>query len=108
MCLSQPVDSVDENRFSHLSNELNGCSVTRFSDKIKPGRLIVRVDPRYFRPTEVESLLGDPAKAKQKLGWEPKISFEELVHEMVSHDLTLTAKDKLCNDHGFEVSNFYE
>jgi GDPmannose 4,6-dehydratase len=66
------------------------------------------VDPRYFRPTEVETLLGDPKKAREKLGWEPRISFEELVHEMIAHDLSLTAKDKLCEDHGFEVCRYCE
>ncbi len=68
----------------------------------------MRVDPRYFRPTEVESLLGDPGKARQKLGWEPSTSFRELVQEMVAHDLEQARRDKLCNDHGFEVCNYHE
>ena len=54
---------------------------------IKRGDIIVQVDPRYFRPTEVETLLGDPSKAKKDLNWTPKISFDELVNEMISHDL---------------------
>ena len=57
----------------------------------KPGQVRVRVDPRYFRPTEVEQLLSDPAKAKEKLGWEHTISFKELVEDMVSSDLKLVA-----------------
>jgi GDPmannose 4,6-dehydratase len=81
---------------------------TQVSDHLSPRRVIVAVDPRYFRPTEVETLLGDPTKAKEKLGWEPKITFEELVREMVAHDLNLALKDKLCNDHGFEAFNYHE
>ncbi len=70
---------------------------------LKPGDEIVKVDPRYFRPTEVETLLGDASKAKAKLGWEPEISFEELVREMAREDLLLAAKDKIVNAAGFVV-----
>lgn len=70
---------------------------------LKPGDVIVRVDPRYFRPTEVETLLGDASKAKTKLGWEPEISFEELVREMAREDLLLAAKDQIVNNAGFVV-----
>ena len=64
---------------------------------------IVAVDPRYFRPTEVETLLGDPAKAKKKLGWKPRIAFKDLVREMVAHDLTEAKRDKLCDEEGYRV-----
>lgn len=57
------------------------------------GKCVVKIDPRYFRPAEVETLLGDPTKAKEKLGWEPKISFNELVQEMMQHDMRLAAVD---------------
>ena len=67
------------------------------------GEVIVRVDPRYFRPTEVETLLGDPSKAKKKLGWVPKISFEEMVREMVEYDLDQSKRHRLLLDHGYEV-----
>lgn len=67
------------------------------------GTCVVAVDPRYFRPTEVDTLLGDPSKAKEQLGWTPQISFEELVAEMVQADLELALKDKLCMDSGFQV-----
>jgi len=67
------------------------------------GRCVVQVDPRYFRPAEVEQLLGDPSLAKEQLGWEPKTSFEELVHEMAQHDLKLAQRDALVQDHGFQV-----
>jgi GDPmannose 4,6-dehydratase len=72
------------------------------------GRCIVEVDPRYFRPAEVETLLGDPSKAKQKLGWEPRTSFSELVSEMMREDLKLAARDQLVNQHGFRFFNRHE
>jgi GDPmannose 4,6-dehydratase len=61
---------------------------------IYKGNQIIKIDPRYFRPTEVENLLGDANKAKQKLSWSPRISFEELVKEMIEEDLTLAKKEK--------------
>jgi GDPmannose 4,6-dehydratase len=67
------------------------------------GKLIVKVDPRYFRPTEVETLLGDPTKAKEKLGWTPKITFEELVKEMMESDLQIAKRDSLVKKHGFKA-----
>jgi GDPmannose 4,6-dehydratase len=75
----------------------------RRKNNLKPGDPIISVDPRYFRPTEVDTLLGDPSKAKKKLGWEPRISFEDLVREMVSHDLEEAQKDELCKQSGFTV-----
>lgn len=72
------------------------------------GNCIVAVDPRYFRPTEVETLLGDPTRAREKLGWEPATSFEELVSEMVSEDLKSAERDDLVQRHGFNASRFYE
>lgn len=72
------------------------------------GRVIVAVDPRYFRPTEVDTLLGNPAKAKAKLGWSPKIPFEELVREMVQADLEEARRDELCRRAGFTVKDHLE
>ena len=72
------------------------------------GKTLVTVDPRYFRLTEVETLLGDPAKAKQNLGWEPKISFNELVREMTQTDLEAAKKDEFCRRAGFQVHNYNE
>lgn len=69
------------------------------------GRIIVKVDPRYFRPTEVETLLGDSSKAKRELGWSPKTSFEQLVQEMARHDLELARRDELVGKHGYKTSN---
>jgi GDPmannose 4,6-dehydratase len=76
--------------------------------KLSVGDVIVRVDPRYFRPTEVETLLGDPTKAKEKLGWTPKTSFEDLVAEMVRGDFEEAQKDELCRRHGFNTFNYHE
>ena len=67
------------------------------------GQAIVEVDPAYFRPTEVESLLGDPTKAKKQLGWEPKTTFEELVSEMTKHDFELAKRDAFLKSSGFNV-----
>jgi len=69
------------------------------------GNLIVSVDPRYFRPTEVETLLGDPSKAKEKLGWEPKITLKELVIEMMENDVNISKQKSLIKEHGLETEN---
>jgi GDPmannose 4,6-dehydratase len=69
---------------------------------------IVAVDPRYFRPTEVETLLGDASKAKDKLGWVPKISFEELVAEMTHEDMKIAKRDALIKSHGFKSMDYLE
>jgi GDPmannose 4,6-dehydratase len=76
--------------------------------KLKRGDVVVKVDPRYFRPTEVETLLGDPTKAKLKLGWEPKTTFEELVAEMVRADLETAQRDELVKESGFQVFDYHE
>ena len=72
------------------------------------GKVIVKVDKNYFRPTEVETLLGDASKAKRKLGWEPKISFKKLVSEMVSEDLKLAQSNQLMLKNGFKSINNFE
>jgi GDPmannose 4,6-dehydratase len=90
------VDAVESNRTKYQKSVLN------------PGDTIVQIDPRYFRPAEVETLLGDASKANTKLGWKPRITFEELVKEMVSYDLEEAKKDLLCKQEGFKVCNFYE
>jgi GDPmannose 4,6-dehydratase len=72
------------------------------------GKCIVQVDPRYFRPTEVETLLGDPTKAREKLGWTPKITFHELVAEMVREDLKSAERDELVKNHGFTAYDYHE
>jgi GDPmannose 4,6-dehydratase len=72
------------------------------------GKEIIAVDPRYFRPTEVDTLLGDPRKAHRKLGWRPRISFETLITEMVTADLEEAEKDKMCRAEGFQTFDRYE
>lgn len=105
---------VDEIGIIHeLGSESEGvCAVRKkinpVGNDLKPGVVAVRVDPRYFRPTEVETLLGDPTKAKETLGWEPQITFEELVKEMVCSDLEEAQRDALCRNEGFKSLNYYE
>ena len=72
------------------------------------GKCIVEVDPRYFRPTEVETLLGDATKARTKLGWSATTSFEQLVDEMVSADLESAKRDDLVKRHGFKAFDYFE
>jgi GDPmannose 4,6-dehydratase len=100
------VDSFDDRQ---SSSALYDDSGERLKIKgPKEGDVIIRIDPRYFRPTEVESLLGDPSKAKNELGWEPKISFEELVKEMVLADMEIAKRDELVEKHGFKSFNYHE
>ena len=72
------------------------------------GETVVAVDPRYFRPAEVETLLGDPSKARSKLGWSAKVSFEQLVEEMVTEDLKSAERDELVKRHGHRPYDYHE
>lgn len=74
----------------------------------RTGKCIVAVDPKYYRPAEVETLLGDPSKAKQKLGWVPTTSFQELVTEMMREDMKEAQRDELVKQHGFKYFNYHE
>jgi len=76
--------------------------------KVAVGETIVRVDPRYFRPAEVETLLGDPTKAREKLGWTPTTTFAELVREMVEADFDIARRDSLVKEAGFKAFNYHE
>ena len=75
---------------------------------LNTGKLIVAVDPRYFRPTEVENLLGDSTKAKEKLGWEPKITFDALINEMMENDIMIAKRDALVLNNGFSAPSYNE
>jgi GDPmannose 4,6-dehydratase len=75
---------------------------------LEVGSTVVAVDPRYFRPTEVELLIGDPSKAQQKLGWKPKYNLQSMCSEMVVSDIELFRRDQILRDAGFEVRNEYE
>ena len=72
------------------------------------GELVVAVDPRYFRPTEVETLLGDATKAREKLGWSPRITLEEMIEEMMKNDLALAKRDALVKKHGYIAYDYHE
>jgi GDPmannose 4,6-dehydratase len=89
---------------------LNETATVLFSPvhDIKAGQVIVRVDPRYFRPTEVETLLGDPTKAREKLGWSPRTTFAQLVKEMVESDLKDARRDALVEQNGYEIYAYKE
>lgn len=75
---------------------------------LKPGQVVVRVDPAYYRPTEVDLLIGDPSKAKKQLGWEPKYDLTDLISEMVASDLQLMKKDEYLKAGGYTLMNYYE
>jgi len=85
----------------HLEWQGNGAEERGIDGK--SGRVVIRIDPRYFRPTEVESLLGDATKAREKLGWVPEIDFQTLIEEMVAEDLDLARRDALMTRQGFKV-----
>ena len=83
-------------------------AVNNYEAKCKVGDTVVRVDPRYFRPTEVETLLGDPTKAKQKLGWTPVTTLQQLVSEMAQSDFSSAKRDSLVKQHGFQTFDHHE
>ncbi|MGE0086115.1 MAG: GDP-mannose 4,6-dehydratase [Desulfococcaceae bacterium] len=91
-----------------ISIAWEGSGVTETGKDASSGKILVRIDPRYFRPTEVEFLMGDPAKAKTKLGWETKVSFEDLVKKMVREDIREAQRDHLCEKEGFRTFQHFE
>tara|TARA_Y100000758_G_scaffold299665_1_gene262568 strand:- start:455 stop:1540 length:1086 start_codon:yes stop_codon:yes gene_type:complete len=91
-----------------INIQWKGAGIDEIGIDASTGNTIVSVDARYFRPTEVETLLGDATKAKEKLGWEPKISFDEMVKEMTAADLKEAEKEKLYQDKGFKTFHHYE
>jgi GDPmannose 4,6-dehydratase len=91
-----------------MNIEWQGEGVDEVGIDTKTGRKLVRVDPRYFRPTEVETLLGDASKARQKLGWTAEVSFSELVAEMVDSDFALARRDALVAKEGYQVFTHHE
>jgi GDPmannose 4,6-dehydratase len=88
--------------------EWKGTGIDEVGIDTRSGRNLVRIDPRYFRPTEVETLLGDATKARQKLGWVAEVSFPELVAEMVASDLDLAKRDAMVAKEGYKVYNHHE
>lgn len=91
-----------------MTVEWRGSGVEEEGIDVNSGRTIVRVDSRYFRPTEVETLLGDPAKAREKLGWKPEVTFEALVTDMVVADLELARRDATMTKEGFKTYRYQE
>ena len=85
---------------------VKSCSNPTF--QIEIGREVLSIDPKYFRPTEVDLLIGDATKAKEKLGWTPEIELEELVSDMMKSDLKLMTKDKYLFEGGFKINNYFE
>jgi GDPmannose 4,6-dehydratase len=96
-------DGVDEKAIVDSVREIEGLKPA-----CAPGADVVSVDPRYFRPTEVDTLLGDASKARRQLGWQPRVGFAELVAEMVREDLSLARRDKHSRDHGFKTFEHHE
>jgi GDPmannose 4,6-dehydratase len=88
--------------------EWKGIGAEEHGVDAKSGRTIVKVDARYFRPTEVDTLLGDSTKARTRLGWTPEISFEALIREMISEDIALARRDAVVAREGFEIYNYRE
>ena len=91
-----------------ITLEWKGTGVDEKGIDTANGKVLVEIDPRYFRPTEVDLLIGDYSKAKAKLGWEPKYTVEELVKEMMASDLKLFEKDKYLMEGGHDIKNFHE
>jgi len=85
-----------------------GSGVNEKGIDLKTGKILVEIDPRYFRPAEVEILIGDPSKAKAKLGWEPKVQLPELVKMMMTHDLEQAKREVHLKNGGYKTENFYE
>jgi GDPmannose 4,6-dehydratase len=88
--------------------EWKGTGVDEQGIDVKTGNVVVMVDPRYFRPTEVETLLGDPSKAKSVLGWAPEHTFHDLVREMVASDLEIAHRDAVIAREGFKTYRYFE
>jgi GDPmannose 4,6-dehydratase len=99
------VNAAAEELGMHLRWEEQGVDEKGYD---QGGRCVVAVDPHYFRPTEVESLLGDPTKAQTRLGWRPKTSFKQLVAEMVREDLKAAERDELVKKHGYPAYDYHE
>ena len=85
---------------------IKSCSNPNYQLEI--GKEVLSIDPKYFRPTEVDLLVGDPTKAKEKLGWIPEIQLEELVQDMMDSDLKLFERDKYLSEGGHKTFNYYE
>ena len=99
------ISGLDENVFSKIVGEE---FIGNFKLRIKKDPEVVKVDPAYFRPTEVDLLIGDPSKAKSKLGWKPEYDLDKLIEDMISSDLRLMKKEDYLREGGYEILNYFE
>lgn len=88
--------------------EVGKVKSVKDNDKVKVGQVVVKVDPRYYRPTEVDLLIGDASKANEKLNWKPKYTLAEMVKEMIASDIEIFKKEQLLKENGFRISNQFE
>ena len=95
-------------RFEHENEEGYVVKCKNEKYQVKEGTIVVKVDPRYYRPTEVDLLIGDATKAKTKLGWIPKYDLAALVKEMVASDVELFSREKHLKESGFQIKNEFE
>ena len=93
------IDSFDKDKAKKSDIDLSHLSV---------GQTLVSVDPRYFRPTEVDFLLGDPTKAEEKLGWSREYNLQDLVNDMMKSDIKLMRKDQYLKDGGYQIMSYFE
>jgi GDPmannose 4,6-dehydratase len=107
---SHSVREFIEKAFGEIGVKISweGIGEMEIGKDSESGRTMVQIDPRYFRPTEVDILMGDPQKARKKLGWKPTVSFDELISMMVREDLKEAERDQLCSDAGFQTYNQFE
>lgn len=91
-----------------ITLEWRGKGIDEKAFDSNTGKVHIEIDPRYFRPTEVEILLGDPSKAEEKLGWKAKVGLQELCAMMVKSDLEEARRDEYCKNKGFKTNNHYE
>jgi len=99
------ITSMDDDTFINMVGK---DYLQKFKTKIKQDPVIVRIDPAYFRPTEVDLLIGDPSKAKVRLGWEPEYDLDRLINEMITSDLVLMKKEAYLRDGGYKILNYFE
>jgi GDPmannose 4,6-dehydratase len=102
---SHSVREFVEQAFKNIDMSIlwRGTGIEEQGVDLKTGQVVVRIDPHYFRPTEVDRLIGDATKAKNDLGWQPETSFNKLVSMMITEDLRIAERDLLCKEHGFSV-----
>ncbi len=99
------ITGIDDETFLNMVGK---DYIQKFKTKIKQDPVIVKIDPAYFRPTEVDLLIGDPAKAKAQLGWEPEYDLDRLINEMITSDLALMKKEAYLRDGGYKILNYFE